>query len=224
MTAKACPRGQVKIDGRCKSHKLFGKIDGIQSITTKHHTKGSDTYSIDIGKDINVELWQGPPDYKTKQRTMFFTDVHTKQKLPPSQINTLNKIARAMKHAGIMNVKSNFIFVSPKKIVTKERYKGDDVIYTYHGSMNYMPEKKGVKSGWTGYHEFEIYKPKGEEDFEEEIIHLDVTKSVLAEIKRQGFDLDTEEGYADFRREVETNYDWAQELLFLAKEDFKKVR
>lgn len=224
MSIKACPRGQVKIDGRCKPHKTFGNIQNIENITTKHHTKGSDTYSVDIGNNINVEVWQGPPDYKTKKRTMFFEDVHTKQNLSSSQINKLNKIARAMKRAGIMNVKSNFVSASPKKIVTKEKYRGDDVIYTYHGSMNYMPEKKGVKSGWTGYWEFDVWNPTKRGEDKDETIHLDLTKSVLNEIKECGYNLDTDEGHDRFREDVSMNYNWAQKLLRLAREDFKEAR
>lgn len=224
MNAKACPRGQVKIDGRCKPHKTFGNIRNIENITTKHHTKGSDTYNIDVGDDINIEIWQGPPDYKTKKRTMFFEDVHTKQKLPSSQINKLNKIAGAMKRAGIMHAKSNFISVSPKKIVTKEKYGGDDVIYTYHGSMNYMPEKKGVKSGWTGFIEFEVFKPMKAGKYGSETIDLDLTKSVLKEIKEGGYNLDTEKGHDKFIEDASMNYSWTQKLLRLAREDFKRAR
>lgn len=224
MTVKACPRGQVKIDGRCKPHKTFGNIQNIENITTKHHTKGSDTYSVDIGNDVNIEVWQGPPDYKTKKRTMFFEDVHTKQNLSSHQINKLNKMARAMKRVGIANVKSNFVSASPKKIVIREKYKGDDVIYTYHGSMNYMPEKKGVKSGWTGFIELEIFKPTKAGKYGSETICLDLTKSVLKEIKECGYNRDTEEGYDKFMGDVSMNYNWAQKLVRLAREDFKKAR
>ena len=222
MDAKVCPAGQVRIDGRCKPHNVFGSIRDIESITTEHHAKGSGTYNVDVGDNINVEVWQGPPDYKTKKRTMFFTTVHTKKKLTSSQVQKLNKVAGSMKRKGIANVKSNFISVSPKKIITKEKYKGDDVIYTYHGSMSYMPEKKGVKSGWTGFIEFEVFKPTKAGEYGSETIQLDLTKSVLKEIKECGYDRDTEEGYDKFMEDVSMNHNWAQKLVRLSKEDFGK--
>ena len=224
MDAELCKKGQVRINGRCTPHKIFGKVSGIKNITTEHHTKGSDTFKIDIGNDTNVELWQGPPDYKTKKRTIFFTDVHVKEKLTPLQVKKLNQISKQMGHEGIMHAKGNFISISPKKIVTKEKYKGDDIIYTYRGSMNYMPQKKGLKSGWTGFHEIETYRPTRGGELKEVYVHLDLTESVLRDIANRGHNLKTEEGESDFEADVSNDDDWLQDLLSLAKEDFAKAR
>lgn len=224
MDINACKKGQVRIDGKCKSHSIFGNIAGLHNITTKHHTKGSDTYNIDIGNNVNIEIWQGPSDFGTRKRTMYFEDVHVKEKLSPSQLKNLNQIARAMKKTGIIHAKDNFISVSPKRIITKEKHKGDDVIYTYHGSMNYMPQKKGVKSGWTGYIEFDVFKPTKSGEYGSETIDLDLTSSVLEEIKETGYDLSSEKGHDKFMEDASMNYNWTQKLLRLAREDFAEAR
>jgi hypothetical protein len=196
--------------------KSLKNIADVKDVTINYLNKEKNSVKLIIKTSSGVEivLWGMPND------TFFYEDLKVKGKVPQKDIDELNRIGSELAKLGIRNI-PNIKSLDHSTFVTTGKVFGDVVEYTYSGSLNYMPAKRGLKSGWTGNMEFYT-----DEDYDNKV-QLDMTKSVIKRLKMDGFDLDgakTDEEYYKVIDELQyamiDNKGYMKMLQGIAKQDF----